>query len=98
MHKTSLERELDFDKRILAVAREIAEDVEKNAKLNFVQEPFVFSYNNNREKREDEIFTPPMSHIPKPNLQQIKEGMYISFPGVNAILTLLDCRSVIILW
>jgi hypothetical protein len=80
----------DFSPEVLQQATAIAKKIEDDRQTHFMPEPFVFSYDANRKKGEKEIFTPPFIHTPKPNTEQVPEGMYVMITGIDGLAHLFE--------
>jgi hypothetical protein len=79
-----------FNPAIVKEAVAIAKRIEDDRKVHFIPEPFVFSYDKTRKRREKEIFTPPFIHVPKPNNEQVIEGMYVMLTGIDGLSSLFE--------
>nr|QBM01212.1 hypothetical protein [uncultured archaeon] len=90
LERTFGESSLKFDRDVLAETIKIAERIERDKAVHFIPEPFAFSYDGTREKREREIFTPPFIHSPKPDTREIPKGMYVTITGIDGLRTLFD--------
>lgn len=53
-------------------------------------EPFVFSYDMKRQKREKEIFTPPFIHFPSERSENVPAGMYVMLTGIDGLRSLFE--------
>src|SRR3989344_870074 len=89
LEKAATESELGLDKNLLLDVKKIAERIENDRGLHFMPEPFVFSYDKNRKVKK-EIFTPPFIHPPRPNYEDVQEGMYVTITGIDGLRGLFD--------
>ena len=90
LEKTSKEN-LNFNPNIIEEAKEkIAFKIEKDRNLHFMPDPFAFSFEKNRKKWMDEIFTPPFSHVLRENHEKVDPGMYVTITGISGLKSLFE--------
>ncbi len=68
--------------RVLPIARRMIE----NQKIIFSNVPGVFSYDESRILRDNEVLTPPFVHTPKPDDTELPgRGVYVLMTGIDGI-------------
>ncbi len=91
LYKAVLEPSLDLDISLLNETRiQIANKIEENKNIILLSEPSIFSYESNKKRWREEIFTPPFTHPPKNNTEEISNGMYIMVSGIEGLRKFFD--------
>ena len=82
---------MDLDISLLNETRiQIANKIEENKNIILLSEPSIFSYESNKKRWREEIFTPPFTHPPKNNTEEISNGMYIMVSGIEGLRKFFD--------
>lgn len=77
---------LSLDKKVMLDALPVARRMIENQVIIFSNEPGVFSYDESRQVRENEVHTPPFAHTPKPNFIELGEkGIYLLMTGIDGM-------------
>jgi len=77
---------ITLDKIAMIKVSPIAERMIQGQKIIFSNEPGVFSYDDSRVSRDNEVFTPPFVHPPKPNEIELPEkGVYFLATGIDGV-------------
>src|SRR3989344_8680940 len=91
LYETAEESALGFDPKVLQEVRyKIANKIEEDKSLHLMSEPSIFSYNISRKRWRNEIFTPPFTHLPEKNSEDVEEGMYVMISGIAGLRPLFD--------
>ncbi len=78
--------EVPLDKDAMRKALPIAQRMIEGYRVIMSNEPGVFSYDPNRVKRPNEMFTPPFIHMPKPDDTPLPgKGIYLMTTGIDGV-------------
>lgn len=80
------EHGITLDKEAMRKVLPVAERMIQGQKIIFSNEPGVFSYDDSRVSRSNEISTPPFVHTPQPdNTELPEEGVYFLATGIDGV-------------
>ncbi len=77
---------IDVDRDLIKKAIPVAEKLEANNKLHFVAEPGTFSYvSDRRPLYAMEQAAPPIARPPRPNDDEIENGIFVTITGIPGL-------------
>ncbi len=78
--------EVKFDREVMKAALPIARRMIEGQKLIMSNDPGVFSYDDKRKLRDNEMSTPPFIHSPKPDNTELPgKGIYLLMTGIDGV-------------
>jgi len=85
LEKSNEENEIKIDRMLIEKVLPIAKRMMENQEIIFSNYPGVFSYDNARKLRQNEMLTPPFIHPRKKDNTKIAKGVYLIVTGIDGI-------------
>lgn len=86
LKRAILDEDIILDKESMLGVLPSTERMIENQVIIFSNEPGVFSYDESRRVRENEVYTPPFIHFPKPDFTKLAgKGIYLLMTGIDGV-------------
>ncbi len=86
LERAIADEEIRLDKKVMKRVLPVAKWMIEKQKIIFSNEPGVFSYDDSRVLKDNEILTPPFVHPPKPDETELPEkGVYFLATGIDGV-------------